>query len=151
MSKFKTGIFDVKDIDLPDLSSGGLKSQEATKLTVIRTELERLKEIIQEKDDEINHMKSETELSNESSYKKGFNEGYERAKQDVSESFEIQFNDNITQLAENISFLIEDLSRSKKSIILNSEESIINLIFLIVEKIIHKEISIDKKIIDFNI
>lgn len=147
MNKRTSGIFDVNNIDLPDLRTGGVKSREEDRIRVIKSELERLNSIIEKKDIEIESLNQKIISKSESAKKQGFNEGYEKSKEDLTENFEIEFNKKISDYSKDIDNRIKDLIDSKKEVILDSEESIIDLIFTIVNKIVHHEISIDKQII----
>ncbi len=147
MKTRKSGIFDVQDLDLPDFSSGGAKSQEAHRVKLVQAEIEKLKAIISEKENDIIALQNQVEEVKESSYKNGFNEGYEKSKQDLSESFEMNFSEKITTYSTQIDSVISDLVQAKKGVVLESEKSIIELVFAIVRKITHNEIATNSAMI----
>lgn len=140
-------IFDVDDLDLPDFTKGTVKSKEETKIKVIKNELERLNSIIDKQKEEIKLLTDKVEDAKQESYQVGFSEGYEKSKEELTTNFEIDYENKIEEFAQTISTTINLLEEAKSSVILDSEESVLKLIFKLVSKIIHKEISIDRSII----
>lgn len=133
-------VFDVNDLDLPDFSSGSVKSQEELRLKNIQVEIAELKAVIAEKDGEISALHKIIEETRVSSEKSGYNSGYDTAKEDLSESFELQFNERIQKYAEKIDSVINDLVSAKNNVISRSEESVVELVFKLVEKIVFHEV-----------
>ncbi len=147
MNKRNNGIFDVNELDLPDFSQGAQKSKEETKIKVIKSELERLNAVIAKQKKEILDLNEKVEKTKEEAFQQGFDEGYEKSKEDLTTNFEVDYNAKIEEFAQTVSATIDSLANAKSSVILDSEDSILRLIFKLVSKIIHKEISVDKSII----
>lgn len=141
------GCFNIGDFALPDLEEKTGNSTSDNKLAAIKCEIENLRSQLRKKEKTIFLLKKEFKRLVEDEKEKSFEKGFKKGCDETTKSLAVEFENNILQLSEKVNQIIGDVASSKSNVILSAERAVLELVFLIAEKVLGKEIDRDKKAI----
>lgn len=138
--------FPLKSQELKELGQSQLGSKEEVFDETEKRVLELEKEVIDLKRI-IEKNTKESVISVDQSYKKGLTEGFANGEEKGYTKAKSEYDQQLELFKSKLTILLKDIEKSKKKLILNAEEIILDLTLLMTRKVINAEVAMNPKII----